>query len=166
MKCPHCQSEKTVSNRKARLKDQRPRPNYIGRNCGARFNERTKTPMARWRTAPEIVSAALSVRSEGLGSKAARMRLARSGERSVPKELRFLAARRHKSASSLVPQACECKLSRVSDALRYALWTMGATRKRLTVRRTALVGGRISAQCRSPNGQMAESHRATAPRCA
>lgn len=51
MKCPHCQSKKTVKN-------------------GKRFNERTKTAMARLRTPLEIVSAALSVRSEGLGIRA------------------------------------------------------------------------------------------------
>lgn len=70
MKCPHCKSEKTVRNGKARLKDQRQRQNYICRSCGTRFNERTNTPMARLRTAPKIVSAALSVRSEGLGIRA------------------------------------------------------------------------------------------------
>ncbi len=70
MKCPHCQSNKTVKNGKARLKDQRQRQNYLCRSCGKRFNERTNTPMARLRTPPEIVSAALSVRSEGLGIRA------------------------------------------------------------------------------------------------
>ena len=70
MKCPHGQSIKIVKNGKARLKEQRQRQNYLCRSCGKRFNERTSTSMARLRTEPEIVSAALSVRSEGLGIRA------------------------------------------------------------------------------------------------
>lgn len=70
MKCPHCQSSKTVKNGKARLKDRRQRQNYLCRSCGKRFNDRTNTPMARLRTPPEIVSAALIIRSEGLGIRA------------------------------------------------------------------------------------------------
>jgi hypothetical protein len=40
------------------------------RSCQKRFNDRTNTPMAGLRTPPEIVAAALHVRTEGLGVRA------------------------------------------------------------------------------------------------
>ncbi|BDT10714.1 MULTISPECIES: IS1/IS1595 family N-terminal zinc-binding domain-containing protein [Arthrospira] len=55
MKCPHCQSEQTVKNGSAIRSGQR-QQRYKCRNCGKRFNERTGTPMARLRTAPELVA--------------------------------------------------------------------------------------------------------------
>ena len=70
MRCPHCQSEKTVKNGTAKLKDNSRRQNYRCRNCNKRFNERTNTPMARLRTPVETVSAAINVRGEGLGVRA------------------------------------------------------------------------------------------------
>ncbi|UCJ11985.1 MAG: IS1 family transposase [Phormidium sp. PBR-2020] len=69
MRCPHCQSEQTVKNGSAIRSGQR-QQRYKCRNCGKRFNERTGTPMARLRTAPELVAAAINVRSEGLGLRA------------------------------------------------------------------------------------------------
>jgi transposase-like protein len=70
MRCPHCQSERTVKNGTARLKHQSPRQRYLCRECGKRFNDYTKTPMARLRTPASMVSAALNVRTEGLGLRA------------------------------------------------------------------------------------------------
>lgn len=70
LKCPHCQSEHTVKNGTATLKDGSKRQSYLCRECGKRFNERTKTPMARLRTDAGVVAAAINVRSEGLGVRA------------------------------------------------------------------------------------------------
>ena len=70
MKCPHCQSERTVKNGTATLKGQPPRQRYLCRDCDKRFNEHTNTPMARLRVPAAIVSAALNVRTEGLGLRA------------------------------------------------------------------------------------------------
>ena len=70
MICPHCQSEQTVKNGRAQLQDQTFRQRYLCQACGKRFNEHTNTPMARLRTPASIVSAALNVRTEGLGLRA------------------------------------------------------------------------------------------------
>lgn len=70
MKCPHCQSEQTVKNGTAALKDGSAQQRYLCRGCSKRFNERTNTPMARLRTPATIVSAAINVRTEGLGVRA------------------------------------------------------------------------------------------------
>ena len=70
MKCPHCHSEHTVNNGTATLKDGSIQQRYLCRDCRKRFNNRTNTPMARLRTSPEVVAAALNVRSEGLGVRA------------------------------------------------------------------------------------------------
>jgi transposase-like protein len=70
MKCPHCQSKKTVKNGKVKLQDQSVQQQYLCQGCKNRFNERTKTPMARLRTPVSLVSDALNVRAEGLGVRA------------------------------------------------------------------------------------------------
>jgi len=84
MKCPHCRSEKTVKNGMVKLQDQSVQQRYLCQACGKRFNERTHTPMARLRTPSmadvirgklppdnvRVVSAALNVRTEGLGVRA------------------------------------------------------------------------------------------------
>lgn len=70
MKCPHCQSEKPVKTGKVKLQDQSVQQRYLCQGCKKRFNERTKTSMARFRTPVSLVSAALNVRTEGLGVRA------------------------------------------------------------------------------------------------
>ena len=70
MRCPHCQSEQTVKNGTVTLQDQSLQQRYLCQGCRKRFNERTKTPMARLRTPSMVVSAALNVRTEGLGVRA------------------------------------------------------------------------------------------------
>src|SRR5512146_986751 len=70
MNCPHCQSEKTVKNGKVKLQDQSVQQRYLCQGCKKRFNERTKTPMARLRTPVSLVAAAINVRTEGLGVRA------------------------------------------------------------------------------------------------
>lgn len=78
MRCPHCQSEQTVKNGTATLKDGSRQQRYLCRQCRKRFNERTHTPMARLRTAPAIVAAAINVRGEGLGVRATGRSFAKS----------------------------------------------------------------------------------------
>ena len=70
MECANCQSEKTVKNGTVRLQDQSIQQRYLCQTCGKRFNQRSNTPMARLRTPTMVVSAALNVRTEGLGVRA------------------------------------------------------------------------------------------------
>ena len=70
MICPHCQSEQTVKNGKVKMLDQSLQQRYLCQACGKRFNQRTNTPIARLRTPATVVSAALNVRTEGLGVRA------------------------------------------------------------------------------------------------
>jgi len=63
-------SEKTVKNGTASLKDGSTQQRYLCRGCSKRFNERTDTSKARLRTSPQVVAAAINVRSEGLGVRA------------------------------------------------------------------------------------------------
>jgi transposase-like protein len=70
MRCPHCQNERTVRNGTGQSSSQTTQQRYLCRECGKRFNERTNTPMARLRTPSTIVSAAINVRTEGLGVRA------------------------------------------------------------------------------------------------
>jgi transposase-like protein len=70
IRCPHCQSETAVKNGKVKLQDQSFQQRYLCQACKKRFNERTKTPMARLRTPVSLVSAAINVRTEGLGVRA------------------------------------------------------------------------------------------------
>jgi transposase-like protein len=70
MKCPHCQSQKTVKNGKVKMQDQSLQQRYLCQACRKRFNERTSTPMARLRTPVSLISAAINVRTEGLGVRA------------------------------------------------------------------------------------------------
>lgn len=70
MRCPHCQSEQTVKNGTAKLQDQSLQQRYLCQACSKRFNQRTNTPIARLRTPSKIVSAAINVRTEGLGVRA------------------------------------------------------------------------------------------------
>ena len=79
MRCPYCQSERTVKNGRAALKEQNALQRYLCRDCGKRYNERTNTPMARLRTPARVVSAALNVRSEGLGVRATGRSFSTSG---------------------------------------------------------------------------------------
>jgi transposase-like protein len=78
MQCPHCQSEQTVKNGTAKRQDQSQLQRYLCRACDRRFNERTNTPMARLRTPVMIVSAAINVRTEGLGLRATGRSFAKS----------------------------------------------------------------------------------------
>ena len=70
MRCPHCQSEQTVKNGTAKLQDKSLQQRYLCQACSKRFNQRTNTPIARLRTPSTIVSAAINVRTEGLGVRA------------------------------------------------------------------------------------------------
>jgi transposase-like protein len=78
MKCVYCDSERVVKNGKGQLSAQAIQ-RYLCHECGRRFNERSGTPMARLRTAPETVALALKVRSEGLGIRATGRVLEKSG---------------------------------------------------------------------------------------
>jgi transposase-like protein len=69
MKCVYCNSERIVKNGKDQANGQRIQT-YRCKDCGRRFNERSGTPMARLRTAPEVISMAMNARSEGLGIRA------------------------------------------------------------------------------------------------
>jgi transposase-like protein len=70
MTCIYCESAKVVKNGTKKLKTGQVIQNYICRNCGQHFNERSGTPMARLRTDLNIVEMALKVRGEGLGIRA------------------------------------------------------------------------------------------------
>jgi transposase-like protein len=70
MNCPHCHSKQTVKNGTVQLQDGSLRQRYLCHGCGKRFNERTNTPMARLRTPASLVSAAINVRTEGMGVRA------------------------------------------------------------------------------------------------
>jgi transposase-like protein len=67
MNCPHCQSQQVIKNGKHYLQDGTPMQNYLCKDYGKRFSERTGTPMARLRTPTSTVSIALKMRSEGMG---------------------------------------------------------------------------------------------------
>jgi transposase-like protein len=69
MNCVYCKSEHIVKNGKGQANGQMIQT-YRCKDCGRRFNERSGTPMARLRTAPEVISMAMNVRSEGLGIRA------------------------------------------------------------------------------------------------
>jgi transposase-like protein len=78
MKCVYCESEGVVKNGKGQLSAQIIQ-RYLCHACGRRFNERSGTPMARLRTAPDVISMAMKVRSEGLGLRATGRVLNKSG---------------------------------------------------------------------------------------
>lgn len=78
MKCVYCQSERVVKNGKGQLSAQIIQ-RYFSHECGRRFNERSGTPMERLRVAPEVISMAMKVRSEGLGFRAIGRVLDKSG---------------------------------------------------------------------------------------
>jgi transposase-like protein len=69
MNCVYCQSERIVKNGKGQANGQMIQT-YRCNDCGRRFNERSGTPMAGLRTAPEVLSMAMKARSEGLGIRA------------------------------------------------------------------------------------------------
>jgi transposase-like protein len=69
MKCVYCESERVVKNGKDLARGQVIQT-YRCNECGRRFNEHSGTPMARVRTAPEVISMAMKARSEGLGIRA------------------------------------------------------------------------------------------------
>jgi transposase-like protein len=69
MQCAYCHSEETVKNGTG-TRQGRQIQRYLCRTCGKRFNDWTNTPMTRLRTPPELVSAAINVRTEGLGVRA------------------------------------------------------------------------------------------------
>jgi transposase-like protein len=66
MRCVYCESERVVKNGKNQASGQIIQT-YCCTACGQRFNERSGTPMAKLRTAPETITLALKARSEGLG---------------------------------------------------------------------------------------------------
>lgn len=70
MNCPDCQSQKVVKNGKTKRHDGSVAQKYLCKACSKQFNDRTGTPMTRLRTSSVIVSAALNVRTEGLGIRA------------------------------------------------------------------------------------------------
>jgi transposase-like protein len=70
MHCPHCQSPKVIKNGNHHLQDGTPMQNYLCKDCGKRFSQRTGTPMARLRTPTATVSIAMKMRSEGMGVRA------------------------------------------------------------------------------------------------
>jgi transposase-like protein len=70
MNCPPCQSQQAIKNGKHHLQDGAAMQNYLCKDCGKRFSERTGTPMARLRTPTSAVSIALQMRSEGMGVRA------------------------------------------------------------------------------------------------
>jgi transposase-like protein len=78
MNCVYCESECIVKNGKEQAAGQMIQT-YRCNECGRRFNERSGTPMARLRTAPEVIALAMKVRSEGLGIRATGRVLEKSG---------------------------------------------------------------------------------------
>jgi transposase-like protein len=66
MNCVYCESKRIVKNGKDQAAEQKIQT-YRCNDSGRRFNERSGTPMARLRTAPEVFALAMKVRSEGLG---------------------------------------------------------------------------------------------------
>ncbi|ASC73521.1 hypothetical protein XM38_044880 [Halomicronema hongdechloris C2206] len=108
MRCPHCQSQKTVKNGTARLKDQSTRQRYLCRDCGKRFNARTHTPLARLRTLASMVSAAINVRTEGLGVRATGRSFGKSHATIISWERRLAAHSGHWSPPA--PEASEVTL--------------------------------------------------------
>lgn len=70
MNCPNCQSQNVVKNGTTKRQDRSVVQKYLCNACNRQFNERSGTPMSRLRTPSVIVSAALNVRTEGLGMRA------------------------------------------------------------------------------------------------
>lgn len=70
MNCPNCQSQEVVKNGRTKRQDGSVVQKYLCQACTKQFNERTGTSMSRLRTSSLIVSAALNVRTEGLGIRA------------------------------------------------------------------------------------------------
>jgi transposase-like protein len=82
MNCVYCESKRIVKNGKGQGAEQKIQT-YRCNDCGRRFNERSGTPMARLRTAPEVIALAMKVRSEGLGIRATGRVLQKSGTRII-----------------------------------------------------------------------------------
>jgi transposase-like protein len=78
MNCVYCESKRIVKNGKDQAAGQMIQT-YRCNDCGQRFNERSGTPMARLRSAPEVIALAMKVRSEGLGIRATGKVLEKSG---------------------------------------------------------------------------------------
>jgi len=70
MHCPYCQSQAVVKNGRTKRQDGSVVQKYLCKACSKKCNERTGTPMFRLRTPSSIVTAALNVRTEGLGIRA------------------------------------------------------------------------------------------------
>lgn len=70
MNCPDCQSQEVVKNGRTKRQDGSVVQKYLCKSCTKQFNDRTGTPMAGLRTPSMIISAALNVRTEGLGMRA------------------------------------------------------------------------------------------------
>ncbi len=70
MNCPNCQSQEVVKNGRTKRQDGSVVQKYLCKACTKQFNARTGTPMSRLRTSSLNVSAALNVRTEGLGIRA------------------------------------------------------------------------------------------------
>ncbi len=60
MKCPHCDSQKIIKNGKHHHQDGKAIQNYLCKECGKRFSERTGTPMSRLRTPADLFKQATS----------------------------------------------------------------------------------------------------------
>jgi transposase-like protein len=70
MTCIYCESAKVVKNGTKKLKTGQVIQNYICRDCGRHFNERSGTSLLCLRTNLNTVEMALKVRGEGLGIRA------------------------------------------------------------------------------------------------
>lgn len=90
MNCVYCKSERIVKNGKGQAHGQRIQT-YRCKDCGRRFNERSGTPIARLRTAPEVIAMAMNVRREGLGIRATGRVLKKSAASIITWEQRFSA---------------------------------------------------------------------------
>ncbi len=69
--CSYCSSAKLSLRCKRARQDGSVAQQWLCRDCGKRFNERTGTPLARLRTSVERVERVLKMRSEGMGIRAA-----------------------------------------------------------------------------------------------
>ena len=70
MQCPFCPSQSVVKNGKYSLRDGQEIQHHLCKDCGKRFSQKTGTPMAGLRIAPEIVALGLKMPGEGMGVQA------------------------------------------------------------------------------------------------
>ncbi|ERN43216.1 hypothetical protein KR51_00001130 [Rubidibacter lacunae KORDI 51-2] len=68
--CHRCQGNQTVRAGTTPRQSGRPSQRYWGRDCDRRFNDRTGSSMARWRTPSAWVERSLKMRTENLSVRA------------------------------------------------------------------------------------------------